>query len=76
MGNMSWEQANRAMALQERMFSEEFKFKLSSFQESIRQFNESLGVQREQIRAGRSAASGQAWGSAIGAAGTVAVALI
>jgi hypothetical protein len=75
-GNMSWEQANRAMVLQERMFSSEFQLKVDGFTEGMRQFNAWLQIQREQIAAGRSAASGAGWGSAIGAAGAIGAALI
>ena len=75
-GNMSWQQAQQGLALQGWLANEQMQQQWTSYYESIRQFNEQLRIQREQISAQRSAGRGQLIGAGIGAAGGIAVALI
>lgn len=74
--NMSYDQANAAMQLQQSLESQKFQLAQEQFQESIRQFNQSLQLQREGIKSQKSASKGQAWGAGIAGVATVAAVLI
>lgn len=74
-GNMSYSQAMAALALNDSQFQQSFALQQKQFDEMVRQFNANLQLQQQQMKAGKSAAKGQAIVGGLGAAAAVVVAL-
>lgn len=74
-GNMSYAQAMAALELNDHQFQTSFGMQQKSFDEQVRQFNESLKVQKQGISAGKSSSKGAAIASGIGTAAMIVIAI-
>jgi hypothetical protein len=74
-GNMSYSQAMASLALNDKQFQQGFGLQLKSFDEQVRQFNESLKVQSQQISAQKSGSKGAAIASGVGTAAMIVIAI-
>ncbi len=74
-GNLSYNQAMKALELNDHQFQTSFGLQQKSFDEQVRQFNESLKVQGAGIQAGKSSAKGAAIASGIGTAAMIVIAI-
>lgn len=74
-GNLSYNQAMQALALNDHQFQASFGLQQKSFDEQVRQFNESLKVQGAGISAQKSGNKGAAIASGIGTAAMIVIAI-
>lgn len=74
-GNLSYNQAMKALELNDHQFQTSFGMQQKSFDEQVRQFNESLKVQGAGINAQKSSSKGAAIASGIGTAAMIVIAI-
>lgn len=74
-GNMSYNQAMAALQLNDKQFNASFGLQQKSFDEQVRQFNESLKIQQTQAGVQKSGQKGAAIASGIGTAAMIVIAI-